>query len=428
MNVEHFIRRRFVRLALAGLLIGTAGWTFLPYLTNRVAASAFVNSELVRVTAPFAGRLSRTLPRKGDLIVGSSSLNLIEVSTPDRRHLLDLESQHVLAKETGDLVRQQLKEITVFDAELTRRSEAYRLAVIDQIKHQIAEAEAEQAGCLRELKQRDDINLRMAALTETGLASAIRTAEARANREAASTRCAMAAARIDLKKVELGSADRGVFLRDGANDVPYSQQLRDQLVLRRQELQRRALEESARASQLAAEIEAERNRIAQLDKYRPLLPAGHVVWSTAASPGSAVTEGQTILDLADCQDRFVAVELPERDFEQIKTGDTAAVRLVGSEEWRQGVVQQIRGSAARADDRLFAAKIPSPSPATITVEVSLPADSALADGGNFCNIGRLAEVRFRRSFFNFASFLTIAWHRLMGPQHVSKGVNVAVGL
>ncbi len=174
----------------------------------------------------------------------------------------------------------------------------------------------------------------------------------------------------------------------------------------------RAVEESARVSKLAAEIDAERERIGRLDNYKPVLPSGHVVWSTAVSPGSAVVEGQTILDLADCAHRFVAVELPERDFEQIRTGDIAEVRLLGSSEWRQGLVQQIRGSAARTDDRLFAAQIPSPSPGTITVEVSLPGDDELADGANFCGIGRLAEVRFRRQLFDIAGVVTAAWRRL----------------
>ena len=216
----------------------------------------------------------------------------------------------------------------------------------------------------------------MDTLTESGLASEIRSSEAHATARAASTRCAVAAARGDRIKVELEAARNGVFLRNGISDVPYSQQQRDNLMLRRQELQTQVLQKSARSTQLAADIAAERERIEQLDNYRPALPAGHVVWSTTASPGSAVTEGQTILDLADCEHRFVAVDLPERDFEQIKTGDVAAVRLVGSNEWQEGQVRQIRGSAARADDRLFAAQIPSPGPATITVEVSLPADVA----------------------------------------------------
>ena len=409
MGVEYFVRNRFVRLGLALLFIVAAGWAFLPYVTHRVGASAFVNSTIVRVTAPFAGRLAPTLPRQGDLIDASTPLNLMEALSPDRRHLLDLQLQHALAKETGELAQRQLKEIEAFDTQLVGRTEAYRAAVVDQIGHEIGEAEAEHAGCMEELRQRNEIGLRMDTLTDSKLASPIRSAEAHAIQQAALTRCAVAAARMARLTIELQAARNGVFVRGGVSDVPYSQQQRDQLLLRRQTLEAQVFQESARSSQLAADIAAESDRIAQLAQYRPALPAGYVVWSTAASPGSSVTEGQTILDLADCKHRFVAVELPERDFERVRIGDTADVRLVGSNEWAQGRVQQVRGSAARTDDRLFAAKIPSPGPATITVEVSLPPAAAQADGSSFCGIGRLADVRFRRSWFDLTTSTAARW-------------------
>jgi len=95
----------------------------------------------------------------------------------------------------------------------------------------------------------------------------------------------------------------------------------------------------------------------------------------------------------------VAVELPERDFEQIKAGDQAYVRLIGSDDWKEGEVRQVRGSAARIDDRLLAAQVPSPNAGSITVEIGLPPDEATGDRNNFCNIGRLAEVRFQRVHF-----------------------------
>jgi multidrug resistance efflux pump len=227
--------------------------------------------------------------------------------------------------------------------------------------------------------------------------SAIRSAEVLAQQEAASTRCQVASARQTRIAVELDAARAGLYLRDGASDVPYSQQQRDRLKLRKQELETALLQETARASQLGAAIAAEQERMDRLNSYQLAMPAGHVVWSTAASPGSAVTEGQTILDLADCRHRFVVVELPERDFEQIKAGDAAFIRLVGGDEWRQGQVQQIRGSAARSDDRLFAAQVPNATFGTISIEVSLVAEATATDGKNFCDIGRLAEVRFDRA-------------------------------
>lgn len=427
MLAERFIRKRFARLALAALLIGMAGWAFLPYVTHRVAASAFVNSELVRVNAPFAGRLTNALPRQGDFIGNTKSVNLIEALSPDRRHLFDLQLQYELAKKTGELADQHLKEIASLDVELAKRTETYQHAIVNQISHEGLEAEAERAGCMEELKHRDNVGLRMDTLTESGLASEVRSSEAHATARAASTRCAVAAARGDRIKAELEAAQSGVFLRNGISDVPYSQQQRENLMLRRQELQTQSLRESARAKQLSADITAEHDRIERLDNYRPALPGGHVVWSTTASPGSAVIEGQTILDLADCEHRFVAVELPERDFEQIKIGDAAAVRLVGGNEWLEGQVRQVRGSAARADDRLFAAQIPSPGPATITVEVSLPPDLAQKDGANLCGIGRLAEVRFPRPFLDVGKFARVGWHWLTGAANAHTAAGAASG-
>jgi hypothetical protein len=125
-----------------------------------------------------------------------------------------------------------------------------------------------------------------------------------------------------------------------------------------------------------------------------------VVWSVPASPGSVVAQGQTVLDLADCDNRFVAVELPEREFENVKPGAPASVRLIGSDLWRTGYVRQVLGSAARADDRLLAAQVPEPNPGYITVEVSLPQHSTQGQS-SFCNIGRLADVRFQRTTPDF---------------------------
>ena len=252
VDAERFVRKRFMRIALALMLIAVATWTFLPYVTHRVAASAFVNSELIRVTAPFAGRLAQTLPRQGLLFAKSTQMTLVEALSPDRRHLLDLDRQYALAKESGELARHQLQEVAALDEELGKRAEAFRLETVDRIVHEASEAEAERAGCLAEVRQRREVGSRMQTLTKSGFASEIRSAEVLATQEAAATRCEVASARIARIQIELNAARNGVFLRDGSNDVPYSQQQRDRLVLRRQELQTLALQESARAAHRCA--------------------------------------------------------------------------------------------------------------------------------------------------------------------------------
>jgi multidrug resistance efflux pump len=404
-TVERLVRSRRVRLFLAMTLIGVSAWAFFPHVAYRIAPTAFVNAELVRVAAPMAGRLSRDLPRKGDIIERTITVSLTETISPDRRHFLDLEQQRAVAKDHADLAKRQLAEVAKLDGELEIRTNSYQSGMIERISQEIAEAQAERTGCLAEVNQRRDVGSRMEQLAKSGYASHIRTAEAFATQEANVTRCEMANAKIERFKIERNSARTGVFLRDGASDVPYSQQQRDRLVLRRQELETEMLQQLSRQGQIAAEVVEERNRLDQTGHSDLLLSADHVVWSVSASPGATVTEGQSILDLADCAHRFVVVDLPEREFEQIKAGDSAAVRLIGSDDWKQGKVRQVLGSAARTDDRLLAAQIVRPTSSSIAVEVELLQDTSDAERNSFCNIGRMAEVRFQRTGFGFADRL-----------------------
>lgn len=263
---------------------------------------------------------------------------------------------------------------------------------------------------------RRDIGSRMEQLVKGGTATPIKSSEALAISEATSARCEIAGAKVRRLEVELKSAQDGVFLRDGVNDVPYSKQQRERLLLRRQELEVRVLEESLQSAQVAMAVSQERERLSRVSRSDVSLPARHVVWSVAASPGSTVAEGQTVLDLAACQNRFMTVELPERDFEKFRTGAPAYVRLVGSNEWTEGHIRQVRGSAARADDRLLAAQVKRPDANSITVEIGLPDNDTETSRNSFCNIGRLAEVRFQRATFTFLTSLGQALNRLVGRE------------
>src|SRR5207247_410114 len=126
------------------------------------------------------------------------------------------------------------------------------------------ETTAERTGCLAEVQQRREVGSRMEQLVKSGTASQIRSAEASASQEAVSTRCEMAAARLLRLQIELDSAKTGVFLRDGANDVPYSQRQRDALALRRQGLATQGWAEASRATRLAESFTEGRARLERL--------------------------------------------------------------------------------------------------------------------------------------------------------------------
>src|SRR5215831_14361056 len=109
--IEAFVRSWRVRVTLACALILISSWAFFPHLAYRIAPVAFVNAELMRVTAPIPGRLASDLPRKGDTIDRAMTVDLIDMLSPDRRHLFDLEQQIAVAKDRAELAKHQLDEV-----------------------------------------------------------------------------------------------------------------------------------------------------------------------------------------------------------------------------------------------------------------------------------------------------------------------------
>lgn len=394
--MERFIRKGSLRLLLALGLIALGTWAFLPYITHRVSTSAFVNAELMRLISPIPGRVATGLPAKGQFLAMPMAIELIEAMAPDRRHLAGLEQERAVAEARTHLLATQIKEIELAARGLGERGQRHRTATLRRLQAELEEAEAEHIACMTEEEERRSHRARMEALARNGHAALSRLEEARARHDGVFARCMAADARVARLRGEQVAARQGIFLRDGFNDAPYSEQQRDRLQLRRQELEGEHLREETRAAQLAHEIAEERRRLERVSHYEAVLPAGHVVWSIAASPGTSVVEGQTILDVANCAERFVVVELPERDFDSMRPGMPASVRLLGGGEWLEGEVLRVRGSAARSDERLLAAQVPNPSPRHISVEVSLPDRAAGEIDEGYCQIGRLAEVRFRR--------------------------------
>lgn len=164
-------------------------------------------------------------------------------------------------------------------------------------------------------------------------------------------------------------------------------------MLRRQELMTELVRAKASQAQLRGQVAAERDLYARASSYDTVLPAQHLVWSVEARPGSEVVEGQSLMTIADCRNRFVVVELPAGKIEHLSVGDAARVRLLGSGRWQDGRIRRIMGGAARRDSRLFAAEMPRLGPRNFFVEVGFESADQ-PDQRRSCDIGRPADVRF----------------------------------
>lgn len=391
------ITRRSGRILLGVGLLAAAGYAFAPHLSNRISTAAVINSEVIRIVAPMDGIADERLPAPGAMVAAG------EVRPMMRRLVADDREFHRLTHDLA-LVRAQIAEarrglgvLDAHDRALAGRAAVHAEATRARLVAEIAEARAEHDGAEVAIAQARAELAHVRTLNAARHVAQVRVEAAEAALHRAEAAAHAAAARVARLEVEQRAAEAGVQLRDGQNDVPYSVQQRDRVMLERRALADRLAEGEAREAALATALAAEQE--ARLDRTRYDYATGHdaLVWERHATPGAPVEPGEALLDLVRCDRLFVEVALPDTAYSALATGQPAHVRLRGGTELA-GTIRSIRGAGARSRKTLLAAERPAEHGARLTVEVALPADAAarIAPEGEsgFCGIGRLAEVSF----------------------------------
>ncbi len=389
---EQLIRSNQVRVAVATSMAALGLWAFAPYVTSEVGGEAFVNAPIIRMASPIPGIVATDLPPPGSAITTSRTARLVTARIIDTGPLAALKGQQAALISARDLALRQIAELNSASARAAGRSARFgqaasaRLAATTHAAHEaLAACEAEAAEAVL---QRD----RIEALAAQRFATFTQRDRLRAQALASARRCAALKDQAMALTIETRAAGHGLYLAGAAMDAPYGDQQRDRLLLRRQELESVVADAEARLAELTRQIAAEEERLARASAFEARLPAGTVVWSQPAPRGTTVAPGASLIELADCNRRYVEVALPERRMEAILPGSPAKVRLIGSDQWLEGRVAAIAGAAARRDGAMLAAN-PDKEARALTVAINLPPPTSLA---RRCDVGRLAEVRFPR--------------------------------
>lgn len=389
-----------IRLSAATLLIGAAGMTLWPRVMSYVSTYAVVNAPVVRVKAPYNGLVtSVSVGQAGTAVHRKRPLLSLAQSRAATGQVtaLDAEAQ-VVAAETSSL-QVQIASIEAVANELSARIAAHRSEADHWIaaKRQVIAAEAEMAEAKHDLANRefDRIN-RLAAsgtIPETQL-DEVRTKVSIARAEL--DRLRGEAAKLE---VEADAVERGIMLDSSAEGAGYARQRLDEVRLTLAELHARLKVMKARADSLSQTKDETETRLAAQHSFAPISAIDGVVWRAAPELGSEVAVGDILIEIVDCDRRFLEVSLSERYFERIRPGDIATVQLKGSSSTLTATVSAVGGSSARLSDTSFAAGRPQDTGGAAQILLDLP--PALSDGNQatagFCNVGRTAEVRFPRA-------------------------------
>jgi multidrug resistance efflux pump len=384
-------RNRLVRVGLGICLLTAAGAIYAPDILFTTSSEAIVNARIVTLTAPIDGRAVKAPPPEGTVVAADAPLLTIENPTVDRGRLQDLESTRTKAEAELTGVKRLVATLTAQLGALDKQMLAYRTATVSRLQLVGRESEAEAIAARAAAAEAGAELERERALGEYASRAVLDKAEKAAlGAEARSKRAELAARRTTQ---ELAAAKRGIYLAHDRNDVPYSQQRTDELLVRIAEASAQEATLSARLAQLDRQVAEETARIGHLAHADVGAPTAGVVWRPLVTAGSTVARDAELMTLIDCSNLYVTATFSGRRFDDLRPGGHAIVRLLSSGARYAGTVVDVRAMQRSAAEERFAAPLPKLDARQILAIIRLDGPKALASE-KYCNVGRRVEVRF----------------------------------
>jgi multidrug resistance efflux pump len=332
---------KITRLVIGFLVIAIAIAVISQEQLSGTSANAVINARLTTIRAPIAGTLSVERRALGTQIAEGEPLGSIGDPIVDEIRLNDLIQEHAIA---------------------------------------IAERNRLQAGIVAIARSADELGTRMADYRR----QRIRELEARSGGGSFDDDGPAA-------QIVLESARQGIFLGDGYNDAPFSEQRLVDLRLRIEEARAALSAQDARVAALDARISSERLRVNRLSSSQLASNVRGTLWEALAGNGETVQRGQDLIRLVDCGSSIVTLSVTEGIYNRLRIGDSATFRLGTDGRTFEGTITRLAGSGAATIYRNLAIAPSEQHLERFDVTLLSP---ALRDSDVGCAVGRTGRVFF----------------------------------
>ncbi len=383
---------RSIKIVAGLVLIFIALFVIVKEQTAGVSADAFVNARLTTTRAPIAGTFELVSRPLGARIDRGDTIGTIVDPLVDNVRLADLNQQRLATKAELDRQNATAEALTSSIEALQTRAENYQRERIEQLKTQIDGAQASAKAAEARLRYARLSLDRSNRLSDQGVRTGEALEQSRSLAEVAELDLANAQETVRSARINLAAAERGIFLGDGYNDAPYSEQRISELEVQRDQLQASAAAQASVLEALDARIRAEQLRVNRLSSASLQANVSGLIWDYLAVSGEAVQRGQDLVTLVDCQSTIVTLSVTERVYNGITLGSSAQFRMNGSDQLLSGVVTRVAGSGASTVYENLAI---APSERHLErFDVTLDVPALRQEPELFCLIGRTGRVFF----------------------------------
>lgn len=385
--------RRFIGIVILLALVVVVG----PALFKVQSNNAIVNARVVYVNSPLEGVITEVFKPSGAMVARGDPLMSLSNPRVGEQLLQELQGQRQTLLERANGLMTQRNSLQSMQADLQVRIKLHNSHESIRLDHQIAQAQADalaQQGTVSELALTLEKNRQLLA---ENFISEVEFDRSRFALEVGQSQLQAIEARIRALESEQQALSAGIYLGEGRNDVPYTQQKFEDIAVQVINLEAEINEASARLSSLDGQIDAEKANLQTLRKATLIAPVGGLVWRQYFPVGSDVVLASRLAAVVDCGDLFVEAAVPDKDLAELAEGSVINYRLLGSADWLAGEIFKIVGSGNRTLDETLAAQLQTDArDGRIFIRVAPDALPNL--NANQCYVGRGAEVTFDRTW------------------------------
>ncbi len=357
-----------------------------------VSANAVVNAQVTALRAPIAGEVRLEPRRIGARVAEGELLGTLVNPRVESRRLDDLILERATTEAEIARLEARARAVAAARAEMERRAAAYARAETARLEARIARAEAERRAARARLAEAEAAAGRGRMLASQGLMPEAEREPLEAGLVAAEAELDRADAEARRARLAGAAAAEGVFLEEGADDLPFSARQAARLALSAEEIAADLAHERRRLAAVAARLDLERLRVGTARAARVSANAEGLLWEIVASDGEAVVPGQELLRLVDCRTTMVTLSVTEQIYNGLQIGDPARFRLEGGARVYEGTVARLAGSGARG---VYGSLAIAPSAKHLErFDVTLLVPDLRDDRDAGCAIGRTGRAFF----------------------------------
>ncbi|MGF1590411.1 MAG: HlyD family secretion protein [Pleurocapsa sp.] len=391
---------RVFRLVMAFSAVITVGLIATKHYSQVRSRQAFINAEIVSVRNPIAGNLQLKNLQPGQLITSGENIGAVknlregaelEVTKQGLISQIEQAKQTLVSLDAQIANRRQL--IAQVEAEASNQQslgvdyEMQQLEIVqNQLNHSLFVAQTAQ-------KDQD----RLQALADQGVIAQDKVERSQLNYNRAQNMVKSARSQLKQAQQKIEAAKAGLQL-DGSKTLGYSEIRQRELQTEISDLQQQQAEVAVRQQTTEAEL-AKINRQLSLNQRAVITsPTDGTVWSVESKTGEYADPSTPILELLNCQNRWVEAFFSEQNTEKLYPGRPVDVRLLGTEnnQFVSGTIESVRAGSGRVETGKDIA-VPPPNNVRRQVAVRVKLNELPeVDSVQFCDVGRSAEVVFNR--------------------------------